>query len=267
LIQLKPIDMTFYKLLYKVIDLLEKEGKISYRALQREFEVDDETVDDIKQELVAVKQIARDIDGEMLELIPVEQPKTTQKKPEKSIPSKGDFAKTKDPIIIEPNASNGDKETITDGVEATTTSSSKKHILKWLGAALVLVGVLLPWVTTRTTGIGSGSANGLDMTQGALSIAAGLIGGIAGLVANKKPMSLKWLSLLILITGVLIIGFTLDVIFSASQNTQYFGSGTNRVSIRHNAEIGVFVTFFGGVLLFFGGLATLVKNRKTIKKE
>ena len=61
------------------IDLLEKEGKISYRALQREFEIDDETVDDIKQELVAVKQIARDIDGEMLELIPVEQPKTTQK--------------------------------------------------------------------------------------------------------------------------------------------------------------------------------------------
>ncbi len=215
--------MTFYELLNKVENLLEREGKMSYRALQREFEIDVETLDDIRQELVVVKKIARDIDGEMLELIQAKAP----------------------------------------------NSKEKKHILKWLGAALVLVGVILPWVTVRMpsgginpNSVNSYSSTGLDLTQGLFSIAAGIIGAIAGLVANKKPLSLKWLSLLILIAGVVIIGFTVDVINGVSgSDIGYFG-----VVIKQNPEVGVFITLIGGCLLFFGGLASLLRKKKSIKK-
>ncbi|MDJ0870344.1 MAG: AAA family ATPase [Gammaproteobacteria bacterium] len=56
----------FYEVVAQVMALLRKEKRVSYRALRRQFQLDDDYLDDLKFELVRVKEVARDKDGEML---------------------------------------------------------------------------------------------------------------------------------------------------------------------------------------------------------
>ena len=58
--------MDFYAVLARVIELLQREGRTSYRALKRQFALDDEYLADLKVELIEVKQLAVDQDGTML---------------------------------------------------------------------------------------------------------------------------------------------------------------------------------------------------------
>lgn len=58
--------MTFYELLDQVLELLQREGKVSYRALKREFNLDEEFLEDLKTEIIEVKQVAREEQGAML---------------------------------------------------------------------------------------------------------------------------------------------------------------------------------------------------------
>ena len=58
--------MTFDEILAHVIALLQREGRISYRALQRRFDLDDAYLDDVKVELIEAKQLARDENGRIL---------------------------------------------------------------------------------------------------------------------------------------------------------------------------------------------------------
>src|SRR6516225_9123980 len=58
--------MDFYTILDQVITLLQQRGKVSYRALQLQFKLDDASLDVLKDELIKVHQLARDQDGEML---------------------------------------------------------------------------------------------------------------------------------------------------------------------------------------------------------
>jgi hypothetical protein len=44
--------MDFYEVLDQVIDLLRSRGRMSYRALQRQFHLDDSFIDDLKEELL-----------------------------------------------------------------------------------------------------------------------------------------------------------------------------------------------------------------------
>jgi class 3 adenylate cyclase len=46
--------------------LLESRGRLSYRALKREFDLDDETLEDLKAELIDILELAVDKDGKML---------------------------------------------------------------------------------------------------------------------------------------------------------------------------------------------------------
>jgi class 3 adenylate cyclase/predicted ATPase len=43
--------MTFYEVVRQVLDLLQQQGRISYRALKREFGIDDDFIEDLKEEL------------------------------------------------------------------------------------------------------------------------------------------------------------------------------------------------------------------------
>ena len=43
--------MTFYEVLEQVIALLQRHGRVSYRALKRQFALDDELLADLKAEL------------------------------------------------------------------------------------------------------------------------------------------------------------------------------------------------------------------------
>jgi class 3 adenylate cyclase len=58
--------MTFDELLAQVIALLQREGRVSYRALKRRFTLDDEYLEDVKAELIQAKRLAKDEDGAVL---------------------------------------------------------------------------------------------------------------------------------------------------------------------------------------------------------
>ena len=58
--------MTFKEVLAQVIDWLQQDKRVSYRALQRQFALDEDFLEDLKSELIAVQQRAVDQDGTML---------------------------------------------------------------------------------------------------------------------------------------------------------------------------------------------------------
>src|SRR5262245_36971497 len=58
--------MDLYAILDQVVDLLQQRGRVSYRALKVQFRLDDEALEALKDELIAVHQYARDQDGRML---------------------------------------------------------------------------------------------------------------------------------------------------------------------------------------------------------
>ena len=58
--------MSFDEVLSQVLDLLRREGRVSYRALKRRFSLDDEYLEDLKTEIIRAKQLAIDEDGAVL---------------------------------------------------------------------------------------------------------------------------------------------------------------------------------------------------------
>ena len=58
--------MDFYAVLDQVVALLRGRGRVSYRALKRQFDLDDAYLDDLKAEIIEVQQLALDQDGTML---------------------------------------------------------------------------------------------------------------------------------------------------------------------------------------------------------
>ena len=58
--------MTFDEILTQVLDLLQRERRVSYRALKRRFDLDDEYLEDLKAEIIKAKQLGADEAGEVL---------------------------------------------------------------------------------------------------------------------------------------------------------------------------------------------------------
>jgi class 3 adenylate cyclase/predicted ATPase len=58
--------MDFDEVLDKVVELLQREQRVSYRALKRRFELDDEYIENLKAELIDAKELAVDKDGKVL---------------------------------------------------------------------------------------------------------------------------------------------------------------------------------------------------------
>src|SRR4030095_16862699 len=58
--------MIFDEILSQVQDLLQREQRISYRGLKRRFALDDEYVEDLKEELIGAKRLAVDEDARCL---------------------------------------------------------------------------------------------------------------------------------------------------------------------------------------------------------
>ena len=59
-------QMDFYTLLDQVIDLLRQRQRVTYRALKAQFQLDDETLEALKEELVYGQRLATDEDGRVL---------------------------------------------------------------------------------------------------------------------------------------------------------------------------------------------------------
>ena len=58
--------MKFSEVVAQTIAWLQREERVSYRALKREFELDDGFLEDVKAELIEIKRLAVDQDGKML---------------------------------------------------------------------------------------------------------------------------------------------------------------------------------------------------------
>src|SRR6266446_3677422 len=58
--------MKFSAVVEQVLELLQRQTRISYRALKREFELDDDYIEDLKAELIDARRLAVDEDGKVL---------------------------------------------------------------------------------------------------------------------------------------------------------------------------------------------------------
>src|SRR5712691_12167996 len=58
--------MTFDEVLDQVLELLQREKRVSYRALKRRFDLDDEYLEDLKDEMIKAKRLAMDEEGSVL---------------------------------------------------------------------------------------------------------------------------------------------------------------------------------------------------------
>ena len=58
--------MKFSELVDQAIEFLRQRERVSYRALKREFDLDDESLEDLKAELIDAQRIAADEDGKVL---------------------------------------------------------------------------------------------------------------------------------------------------------------------------------------------------------
>src|SRR5262245_45986535 len=52
--------MTFDEILTQVLELLQRDGRVSYRALRRRFDLDEEYLEDLKAEIIQAKKLAVD---------------------------------------------------------------------------------------------------------------------------------------------------------------------------------------------------------------
>src|SRR5215813_4917980 len=58
--------MTFDDILAQVLELLQREKRVSYRALKRRFDLDDDYLEDVKDELIYAKKLAMDEENRVL---------------------------------------------------------------------------------------------------------------------------------------------------------------------------------------------------------
>jgi len=58
--------MKFSEVVTPTLTWLQREGRVSYRALKREFDLDDDYIEDLKAEIVKAKRLAIDEDGAVL---------------------------------------------------------------------------------------------------------------------------------------------------------------------------------------------------------
>jgi hypothetical protein len=58
--------MTFEEVLAQIIEVLQREKRIFYRALKRRFALDDAYLDDLKEEIIYAKHLALDEDSRVL---------------------------------------------------------------------------------------------------------------------------------------------------------------------------------------------------------
>ena len=58
--------MTFEELLDQAIVLLQRRGRVTYRTLKRQFQLDDDVLEDLKEELIYGQRLAVDEDSRVL---------------------------------------------------------------------------------------------------------------------------------------------------------------------------------------------------------
>ncbi len=58
--------MDLYDVLDQIVNLLRERKRLTYGLLKRQFDLDDETLEDLKDELIRAQRLAIDEDGAVL---------------------------------------------------------------------------------------------------------------------------------------------------------------------------------------------------------
>src|SRR5262245_3684589 len=58
--------MTFEEIVDQALAMLQRRGRVAYRTLKRQFQLDDEALEDLKVEIIKAQPLAADEDGEVL---------------------------------------------------------------------------------------------------------------------------------------------------------------------------------------------------------
>jgi len=110
--------MTFDEVLAQVLDLLQRQGRVSYRALKRRFDLDDEYLEDLKAEIIQAQRLAIDEDGIVLvwsgEIPPQHSspaPLAPQREKQSDIPE--DRATPDSPLVAEREVSDAERRQLT----------------------------------------------------------------------------------------------------------------------------------------------------------
>jgi class 3 adenylate cyclase len=122
--------MTFKDVLAQVIDWLQQDKRITYRALKRQFGLDDEYLDDLKAELIQAKQLAVDEDGAVLVWVGssvISEPISPPAPPIPQPVTQGQLAPQVEPFSTTPPPSDAERRQLTvmfcDLVDSTKLSS------------------------------------------------------------------------------------------------------------------------------------------------
>src|SRR5262245_53041855 len=68
--------MNFEAILDQAIAMLQRRGRVTYRTLKRQFQLDDDALEDLKEELIYGQRLAADEDGRVLVWMGEEEPPT-----------------------------------------------------------------------------------------------------------------------------------------------------------------------------------------------
>ncbi len=106
--------MTFDELLDQAIEMLQRRGRLTYRALKLQFNLDDEYLDALKDELIEGQRLAVDENGKVLvwtgeaERTPVSaaQPAQASEQP----PTQQDQFTQSEPLLPDPRSPDRDVE-------------------------------------------------------------------------------------------------------------------------------------------------------------
>jgi hypothetical protein len=135
--------MTFDELLDEAIALLQLRGRLTYRALKRQFHLDDDALEDLKAELIKGQRLAVDEDGEVL--VWTGGPRTAPPTPRLSQPEPSQLPQKDQPThtlspAAEPRAPDAERRQLTvlfcDLVDSTRLASQldPKTGARWCGA-------------------------------------------------------------------------------------------------------------------------------------
>src|ERR1043166_6911428 len=70
--------LTFEEVRAQVLALLQRENRVAYRVLKRQFALDDEYLEDLKADLIDAKRVAVDEDGKVLVWVGEETKRETE---------------------------------------------------------------------------------------------------------------------------------------------------------------------------------------------
>jgi hypothetical protein len=113
--------MRFYETVEQACMLLRRRGRITYRALKREFSLDDDALADLKFELITGQELAVDKDGEVLVWVgdreaapkPTSPPAQSQPPVSYTPPHLAERIRAEQAALEARGASDGERKTIT----------------------------------------------------------------------------------------------------------------------------------------------------------